>query len=427
MSIVQRLVTLAIVLSLAACAGSHSPAAYDPTASSSSQTPADSSDKRHSHSFPRPPELEPQIAFWRNVFGVWSRGQVVFHDNRHLGLIYEVTTLPGNIESGYTHAQSSLIRERRDIWKARLQELERKAVANEPMSPAEQALMARITQIAGKGGIYGASERLRRQRGLREKFKRGLEISGRYDKVFSDIFRQAGLPEDLAYLPHIESSFQNHARSSAGASGMWQFTRPAAETYMNPHPAVDERLDPVMAAHGAARYLRDAYNRLGDWSLALTSYNHGIGGMKKAQAQFGNDFVGIVQYYDGPHFGFASRNFYAEFLAIRELVSQAQRYFPEGVYPEAPLDWDRVVLRQDASAAELALYYSVNNQQLLMMNPAWTKSARASRIALPEGTTIWLPNGTLKRIAQLGRGPQALAAANTASDEDSVLCRGENC
>jgi membrane-bound lytic murein transglycosylase D len=295
------------------------------------------------------------------------------------------------------------------------------------LSPDEQALAARITEVAGKGAIFGASERLHRQRGLREKFKRGVEISGRYDKLFRDIFRQAGLPEDLAYLPHVESSFQNHARSSAGASGMWQFTRPAAQTYMTTHPALDERLDPVMAAHGAARYLSHAYNALGDWALALTSYNHGIGGMKKAQAQFGNDFTGIVQHYDGPGFGFASRNFYAEFLAAREVAGHPQRYFPEGVHPEPELDWDRVVLRQDALPSELALYYSVNNYQLLTMNPAWTKSARANQIALPEGTTVWLPTGTLKRIAQLSTGPRALASANTARDRDAATCTGEDC
>ncbi|NJN47378.1 MAG: lytic transglycosylase, partial [Candidatus Competibacteraceae bacterium] len=113
-------------------------------------------------------------------------------------------------------------------------------------------------------------------------------------------------------------------------------------------------------------------------------------------------------------------------LAAREVASQAQRYFPEGVYPESPLNWDRVVLRQDALATDLALYYNVNNQHLLTMNPAWTNPARASRVALPEGTTIWLPNGTLKRIAQLGSGPRALAATSKTRDGDTA-CTGEEC
>jgi membrane-bound lytic murein transglycosylase D len=73
--------------------------------------------------------------------------------------------------------------------------------------------------------LNGAAMRVRSQRGIRERFKHGLEISRRYDRQFRKIFRDAGLPEDLAYLPHVESSFQPAAKSSAGAVGMWQFTK----------------------------------------------------------------------------------------------------------------------------------------------------------------------------------------------------------
>ena len=74
---------------------------------------------------------------------------------------------------------------------------------------------------------------------------------------------------------------------------MWQFTKGAAKTFM-PGGRVDQRLDPFASAIGAARYLSYAYSKLGHWPAAITSYNHGIGGMKRAQNQVGRDFVSVL-------------------------------------------------------------------------------------------------------------------------------------
>jgi membrane-bound lytic murein transglycosylase D len=101
--------------------------------------------------------------------------------------------------------------------------------------------------------------------------------------------------------------------------------------------SVDRRLDPFVSATGAARYLNYAYGKLGNWPSAVTSYNHGIGGMKRAQNQVGTDFTHIVHQYDGPAFGFASRNYYAQFLAAREIASKPERYYSEGISYEPPI------------------------------------------------------------------------------------------
>ncbi len=350
--------------------------------------------------FPRPAELEPQVAFWRNVYGVWSRRQVALHDDRYLGVVYEVVQLPGGLQEGMTSMQQDLVRERRQYWQYRLRDLEARTRAGQPLDVDGQALVAHFAQYAGSRALYGASDRVRAQRGLRERFKRGLEISGRYDATFRAIFRQVGLPEDLAYLPHVESSFQAHARSSAGAVGIWQFTRPAGRTFMTVNEAVDERLDPVASARGAARYLQSAYGKLGAWPLALTSYNHGIGGMQRAKSYYGQDFVRIVKNYDHPQFGFASRNFYAEFLAAREVARQPERFFPEGVRYEPPLNHDRVVLRRDSSLSAVASQYGVDRGRLIDMNPAWRDRVQADQALIPAGTEVWLPPGTLRRVVQ---------------------------
>lgn len=276
--------------------------------------------------FEEPAGLAPQVAFWRNVYAVWSQAEVAIHDDRYLDVIYEVIEIPGVVGDSLSAEQKDWLKMRRDDWKFRLGELESKVAGGQALDRGDREL---LTVLGDRNRLAGAADRVRSQRGLRERFRRGLEISRRYDAQFRRIFRDAGLPEDLAYLPHVESSFQASAKSSAGAVGIWQFTRAAAQRYMTVNEFVDERLDPIAATRGAARYLRDAYERLGSWPLALTSYNHGVNGMRRAKELLGDDLVRIIQEYDHPLFGFASRNFYAEFLAARQIARQPERYFAD--------------------------------------------------------------------------------------------------
>ncbi len=349
--------------------------------------------------FPIAPEIQDNVDFWRNVFAVWGRRQVVFHDEEHLGVIYEVAELPGPIHAGYTREQRRFVHTKEASLEHRLAAMERKVARGEPLSHNERALRDKIADAAGPHAIAGAHERVRSQRGVRERFRRGLEISGRYNKAFRDIFRSKGLPEDLAYLPHVESSFQVNARSSVGAAGVWQFTRGTGRLYMTVNRAVDERLDPVVAADSAARYLQSAYGQLGSWPLAVTSYNHGVGGMQKAKALHGTDFGRIARDYDGPYFGFASRNFYAEFLAAREIASHPKKYFPEGVHYQQPFSADRLVLKYNMPAGHIARYYGLSVYTLEQMNLAWQAPVTNGRAYLPAGTTVWLPEGSMQRVA----------------------------
>jgi len=309
----------------------------------------------HYGPFQKSPELQPAVEFWRKTYTVWHRSEVAFHDDRYMNVIYEVMVLPGYVDDCLTTEQKEIVKQRRDFWKAQLSALESKLRYNVPLNTNDSQLIAKLESSGGQLNsiLNGAAERVHSQRGTRERFMQGLEISRRYDQQFRKIFRDAGLPEDLAYLPHVESSFQPAAKSSAGAVGMWQFTQAAAQTYMpashtqsssrshshkkrhsRSHSRVlraDSRLDPFASAIGAARYLSHAYSKLGDWPTAITSYNHGISGMKRAQNQVGRDFVHIVETYDGPAFGFASRNYYAQFLAALEIASNPMQYFPKSI------------------------------------------------------------------------------------------------
>ncbi len=349
--------------------------------------------------FPRFEGLQGNVEFWTSVFSEWKLSQAAVHDLAYPGLVYEVVDLPGESTGRYTDEQKDFLESVRDSWEYFLYSLENKVRDSKPLADIERQWLGHITEIAGADALTNAHERIRTQRGLRERFREGLARSHRWDPEMRRILREAGLPEDLAYLPHVESSFQTDARSSVGASGLWQFTRGTGKIYMRINSAIDERLDPIAATHGAAGYLKDAFEKLETWPLALTSYNHGVRGMQRAKEQFGSDFEKIYSEYKSRSFGFASRNFYCEFLAAADIASRPDKYFPEGYDPEPVLDLDRFELPRSASVARLANRFDVPWQELAALNPAWTRRAIRQGAPIPAGTRIWLPKGTLPRTA----------------------------
>ena len=300
-------------------------------------------------------------------------------------------------------------------WERFLLDLEQKVAAGDPLERIEKQWALYFATRVGGDKLSGAHERVRTQRGLRERFREGLERSFRFDSVIRSIMREHGLPEDLAYLPHVESSFQYQARSAAGAAGMWQFTRGTGKRYMTINSTIDERLNPLTATRGAARYLEAAYDKLGTWPLALTSYNHGVHGMQRAKDRFGTDFERIYREYDGRVWGFASKNFYAEFLAARKVAQEADSYFPEGFTPEPPFDLDSIRLEYRVTPDWIASQYDVALEELASLNLSWSARAVRSSLRLPAGSEVWLPAGTLQDLRDRGRTIRPPVAAEVSA------------
>lgn len=341
--------------------------------------------------FPHPPMLDSAVQFWQKVFTVWRRDQVVLHDDKHLGVVYDVIDVPSSPSEALTAEQRAYLQYRREHLQTSLGELERRLRLALPLGDEHQRLLDLFARSGDKYGVIGAKNRLRLQRGMRERFIQGVARSGRYHRHIRQVFRDFGLPEDLGYLPHVESSFVNNARSAAGAAGVWQFMRATGQHYLTINQAVDERFDPVFAARGAARYLKDAYRELGDWGLAITSYNHGVAGMARARREMGPAIDRIVRDYQGPRFGFASRNFYAEFLAVRSVMGNLIRHIPEGVSMQAPQDSEYVRLTRSVSFQQLVSAYGVPRYTLEDLNPAISARAVTGQVLLPLGTDVWVP------------------------------------
>ncbi len=264
--------------------------------------------------------LEQRVDFWKKVFTQYGKDDAIIHDGFYVNLIYGTA----NPNSDDVKAKMATVRDA-------LREI--RDTLNNPgdRSPAAQQI---AEAIAAQGLPFSTEslntliDNLHSQQGIKERFRDGIVRSGRYVEEFRQIVKKAGVPEDLALLPLVESSFEN-VRSKAGAVGMWQFTRGTGRQYLRITGSVDERLDPIKSAGAAARMLRDNYSALGEWPLAITAYNHGRAGIMRAKGEHGADLVAIINDYKGPVFGYASMNFYSEFLAAVEVYKSYPDFFGE--------------------------------------------------------------------------------------------------
>ena len=269
-----------------------------------------------------PKSLKPNVDFWIHVFARLEGGSGVLHDDEDLSIIYQtLSDLPRDRER-----RRSLIRRKRNYYKGILERLA--SGKRRGLSRDEQRVLEMFKGKQTAEAFRKATEQVRFQGGIREAFRAGLVRSGAYLPIIEPIFERAGLPKELTMLPHVESSFRNDARSRSGAAGLWQFIPSTGRRFMTINGRVDERHDVELATIAASKLLKENYRLLGTWPLAITAYNHGAWGMKKAVAQTGTKNIGkIVHRYRGRAFGFASRNFYAEFLAAVHVARNYERYF----------------------------------------------------------------------------------------------------
>jgi membrane-bound lytic murein transglycosylase D len=281
--------------------------------------------------FPRPAEIEPNVNFWINVFSYWSDRDFIIHDRNQVWRVYQVMHLPGEgppsreeVEWMNTYLKTKY----GDI-------LSRMASEKQPIGWDEQQV-AKLFKGESPAAYAAAAQNLRVQQGLREPFRNSLLRSRYYRPAMEQVFASSGLPTDLVALALIESGFSARAHSSAGAVGIWQFTRSTGREFMRITRYRDDRLDPTRSTEAAARLLQYNYDALGSWPLAITAYDYGTGGMEQAASEYGSDFVRILKNYNGDHFGFATKNYYAEFLAAAQIQEYQEKYFPGIQSDEAP-------------------------------------------------------------------------------------------
>ncbi|KPJ78270.1 MAG: hypothetical protein AMJ54_04565 [Deltaproteobacteria bacterium SG8_13] len=342
--------------------------------------------RAQSDPFPLYPVLEANVAFWTDIYTRYASDQGVLHDKTDLSIVYAVIDLEHPDVPGSGRNNRHRTREAKKRYRAILRKL---ALREPPANDEEQQVVDLIGPDATPSDYYHYSRNIRCQVGQRNLFRAGLIRSGAYIEEIKEIFRTYDLPEDLAYLPHVESSFNHKAYSKFGAAGIWQFTRPTGKQYLRVGYSVDERRDPILSSHAAARLLKYNYKRLQDWPMAITAYNHGINGMLRAKRARGS-YEAIFESYRSRLFQFASRNFYSEFLAAREVAKNYRLYFGELPF-EPPLDHQRVTLAGYALLPELARQMEIELETVCRLNPALRKPVITGQKYIPRGYRLNLP------------------------------------
>ncbi len=190
---------------------------------------------------------------------------------------------------------------------------------------------------------------------------------------------------------------------------------------------VDERLDPYSATDAAANLMLYNYRLVGTWPLAVTAYNHGPGGLRRAQDELGtSDIATIVKRYQGRTFGFASRNFYVAFLAALEVDRNAEKYFgPLTRLPDT--DSTAVEVPDYVPVEALSKAFKVDMGALRVLNPALRPPIWNGSRWVPRGYTLRLPGDPppAQIAAAWARLPPAQRYVAQRNDGNHKIRRGE--
>lgn len=350
--------------------------------------------------FPFPEGLKTQVEFWKKIFTEYSSRQAIIHDRRHVNIIYDVIDLSDR-EIYSSRARNKRLRSAVTKYKRMLLRL--RAVDPEKagsLSDEEQRVFRMVREAPDNYRFDRARRNFRVQYGLKDKFRNSLTESTRYLREMERIFASHGLPVELTRLPFAESSFNVEAHSLAGATGIWQFTAATGKNYLKIDQYVDERKDPLKATEAAAQLLSFYYSQFKSWPLAITAYNHGSYALQQAIRETkSTDLVTIINVHRGRTFGFSSRNFYAEFLAILEILQDYQRYFGD-IEILQPDRYEIFVVEHYIKMNALLANTSLDSDSVSRLNPELSKRVLTSRKFIPKNYPLRIPPGLKEDLIQ---------------------------
>jgi membrane-bound lytic murein transglycosylase D len=346
---------------------------------------------------PRPEGIQSDVNFWIRVYTEVNTNEGFLHDERNLAVVYDTLKFGAG---GSSRERQRLVDDRRDLHIAAL----RRIIAALPTEAGREALSEEDKRLLALWGpnpsaiiLKDATTRIRFQLGQADRFREGLIRSSSWETHIAATFANQGLPPELAVLPHVESSFNAAAYSKVGAAGLWQFMRSTGRRYMRVDDAVDERLDPYRSTEAAAQLLAYNYRVLNSWPLALTAYNHGAAGMRRAKESVGtDDFVKINRTYNSRTFGFASRNFFPSFLAALTIDENPEKYF--GALERRPEQkFSELTMPAFVRLSTLERTLGVDREQLRALNPAWRPTIYNGTRLVPRGYRLRLPADSAER------------------------------
>ncbi len=271
--------------------------------------------------------LKVAVQFWELVFSGFNGSYCIVHDRDDLSMIYVAKKLSGSTPQEQNFSSQRYIRA-----------IEKALLSLSASEPPANRLMQRIITVTpphkrNPQSYRAAANNLRCQRGV--DFQPALARAQKYLPMIQHQLKIRGMPLEIAYLPILESGYEVRAVSHAGARGLWQLMPGTARALgLRVDRYSDQRLDPQASTQAALQYLKGLHSKFGSWPLAITAYNYGENGLARAVRRFGRNLDTIREYHQTKIFGFAAKNYYASFIALRNVVNRTNpRLSPQPTSP----------------------------------------------------------------------------------------------
>lgn len=236
---------------------------------------------------------------------------------------------------------------------------------------------------------------------IKERFSLWLSRSGKYLDLMKDILREENIPEDMVFIPLIESGFSPNACSPARAVGYWQFIASTAKKYgLTINWWMDERRDPVKSTVAAANYFRDLYDIFGSWNLAMAAYNAGEGKILRALNRTNTDDYWSL--LNTKYIKRETKDYVPKFIAASMIAKSPQEFGFEELEYHPPFDYDEVTLRSPCDLEVIAECAETTLEVIKGLNPELRRWCTPPDV--PE-YTLRIPSGKrdifLQKISQI--------------------------
>ncbi len=362
-----------------------------------------------SDQFKIPESLRDRVGFWFDIYTKYDSHKRVIHHSEYPWIVYKVVDVSFIIESD-TPKRLWMRREKADRYvknealrvQAALKSLARKKSLRN-LTEIESQVAEALSVLGGNihRNARVAAKHVRVQTGQKNFFFDGIVRSRRFLPTMEEVFRSRGLPVELTRIPFVESSFNKQATSKVGAVGIWQFMSSTGRKFLLVDDLIDERRSPLKATEAAAALLKENHLILyRSWPLAITAWNHGPGGVRRAIRAVGSrDIATIITKYRSKSFDFASSNFYTEFLAALHAERYSQEIF--GLVEEpAHEKLHPVKLTRAVRFNELLRASGLSLEELLLINPDLAIAAKRN-LVLKRGFRLHLPTQALESLDRM--------------------------
>jgi len=233
----------------------------------------------------------------------------------------------------------------------------------------------------------------------RKLFELSYKRSGYYRQIIVEELNRAGLPEELSWMPMIESWFNTRAYSRARALGLWQFIASTGNRFgLKRDRYIDERMDPIKSTQAAIKYLTELHLHFGDWTTALAAYNCGEYRVKRVirtqRENYLDNFWDL--YIKLPR---ETARFVPRFIATLLIINNPEKYGFSLPTPDPPLQYETIHVNKPVMLSSLSKALELETEELSSLNPELRQKST--------------PDSEYLLKVPVGLGEQTLASMNT--------------